>query len=134
MKVRDPHGETWRVRRRLLPWRRRVRRLSGPNIDTPALGDDPISAIIGTFLLILFIPALIVALVIAVEFLVLVLLLPVALLIRVLFGHHWTVEVRRGWTLWWHQPSGDWSESGRRIASIAELLSRGQPPPRTAAR
>lgn len=129
MKVHDPHGETWRVRRRWLPWRRRLRRLPDTGFDVPTLGDDPISAIIGVLLLILFIPVLIVALVIALEFLLLLLLLPVALLVRVAFGHHWTVEVRRGRRLWWFDSSGGWSESGRRIETIAGLISRGQPPP-----
>lgn len=130
MKVVDPKGRTWRVSRRWMPWRRRSS--IGDWWQVPngsGLGDDPISMIIGVLLLILIIPIAIVALVVALELLLLLLLLPFVVLGRVVFGRHWRVEARRGWEPVWEDEAGDWGESGRRIAAVAELIRRGELPP-----
>ncbi len=98
------------------------------------LGDDPISMIIGLIALVIFLPVFILLLVVALEFLLLLLLLPFVVLARVLFGHHWVVEARKGsWPgdLWWDAPSGSWSESGQRIDNIAGLIQQGRTPPPT---
>lgn len=132
MKVQDPTGRTWRVRRRWLPWRRRSRVpdwMDGWGFPTGA-GDDPISLLLGLLALIVVIPLLIVAVLISLELLLLVLLLPIVLLARIVFGHAWVVEVRQGWSLHWSEPSGNWSESGQRMRSIATLIQRGELPPR----
>ncbi|MFD1246643.1 hypothetical protein ACFQ3F_02470 [Nocardioides ginsengisoli] len=132
MKVRDPEGRTWRVTRRWVPWRRRLKAPdSGPLDGLNGLGDDPVSAVIGIFLLILALPFIILALVVAAEFLLLLLLIPFAALARVAFGAHWTIEARRGFTIWWDAPSGGWRESGERIAAVAQAIERGELPPRT---
>ena len=76
MKVVDPQGRTWRVSRRWMPWRRRSS--IGDWWQVPSgsgLGDDPISAIIGVFLLILLIPVVVLSVVVALEMLVLLLVL-----------------------------------------------------------
>ncbi len=132
MKVRDPEGRTWRVTRRWVPWRRRLRTPdSGPVDGLNGLGDDPISAIIAIVLLILALPFIILTLFVAFEFVLLLLLIPVAALARVVLGAHWTVEARRGFTIWWDAPSGDWRESGERIRAVAAAIQEGQLPPRT---
>lgn len=136
MKVTDPHGQTWRIRRRWLPWRKRI---STPDWVPDggrvlAIGDDPVSMFIGAISMILLIPAFIFLLLISLEFLLLLLLLPLVLLARILFGHAWVVEVRRGWSLYWDEQSGGWRESGSRIESIGGLISQGQLPPRNVGR
>jgi hypothetical protein len=130
MKVVDPQGRTWRVSRRWMPWRRKTRFGSwgdGP-VFSGSLGDDPISAIIGVVLLILFIPVLVLGLVVALEMLLLLLVLPFAVMGRMLLGRHWWVEVREGWTFAWETEGGGWSDSGRAIDQIAQGLRQGMPP------
>ncbi len=123
----------WRVSRRWVPWRRRLKGALDaiPDLGVGPLGDDPISAVIGIVLLIIALPFLVLALVAGFEFLLVLLVLPFAVLGRVLFGRHWTVEVRRGWRPWWEARSGDWQESGLRIHAVADAIRRGQVPTRT---
>lgn len=130
VKVKDPEGQTWRVTRRWVPWRRRLKgSLDGaPDLPT-GLGDDPISAVIGLIFLIILLPFLILALIAGIELLLLLLLLPFALLGRVLFGKHWTIEARRGFTICWDGPAGDWQASGIKIHEVARAIEGGHPPP-----
>jgi len=127
VKVLDESGRRWKVRRRWLPWRRRVRDVP----DTPDmwgdLGDDPISAIIGIFLLILAIPAILVVLLLLAELLLLLVLLPVFVLIRLVLPVPWTIELwtraadRRflGWHLEHEVPVRGWTASQARIGEMA---------------
>jgi len=130
VKVLDESGRRWKVRRRWLPWRRRVRDVP----DTPdvgALGDDPISAIIGLFLLILAIPAIIVVLLLLAELLLLLVLLPVFVLLRLLLPVPWTVELwtraadRRflGWHLEHEVPVRGWTASQARIGEMVDEIA-----------
>ncbi|GAB4013122.1 hypothetical protein [Nocardioides ultimimeridianus] len=133
MKVKDPSGQTWRVTRRWVPWRRRLTGMG--DVSTPldwgagGLGDDPISAVIGIILLILALPFIVLGLIVAAEFLLLLLLLPLAVLGRALFGKAWTIEARRGFEIVWDAPAGDWQASGLRIHEVADAIRRGQTPP-----
>ncbi|MGO1165498.1 MAG: hypothetical protein ACTMHL_02655 [Janibacter sp.] len=117
-----------------MPWRRRSS--TGSWGDGPqfmgSLGDDPISMVIGCLGLVLFIPFLILAIVVAFEMLLLLLLLPFAILGRMLFGSHWRVEVREGWDFAWEFEAGGWSESGRVIEHVAQGLRMGLSPWRAA--
>jgi hypothetical protein len=133
VKVRSPDRTVWRVRRRWVPWRRRLRGAldSAPDLGVRPLGDDPISAIIEIVVLIIMLPFIVLALVAGLEFLLALVLLPFAVLGRVIFGQHWTVEARRGWKPSWEAPSGDWQESGLRIHAVADAIHRGQLPPHT---
>ncbi|WP_210491229.1 hypothetical protein [Patulibacter sp. SYSU D01012] len=137
MRVEDQAGRTWRVRRRWLPWRRRIREVPdvGPDVS---LGDDPISIIIGLFLLILAIPALIVLTVLLAELVLLVVLLPVVVLLRLAagwLGFGWTIEVwarprdRRwfGWELDREEHVKGWARSRDRIRALADELRAGRP-------
>ena len=126
MKVVDPQGKTWRVSRRWLPWRRRVKADSGPDLPTGSeLGDDPISMIIGLVLLVLILPGLIVVGIALLELLLLLLLLPFMVLGRVIFGRAWQIEVRDGWTPVWDGEAGSWAESGQAIEAVATGLQQG---------
>lgn len=111
--------------RRWLPWRRRAGWDAGPDLPGVGFGDDPISMIIGLVLLVLVLPFLVLALVVALELVLLLLLLPFAVLGRVAFGRQWRVEVREGWTPVWDTAAGGWSQSGQAIEQIAEDLRRG---------
>lgn len=129
MKVKDPTGQTWRVSRRWVPWRRRLKDVLDVVPDTPVLGDDPISLVIGGIILILMLPFLLLLVVAGLEFLLLLLVLPFAILGRVLFGRHWTIEARRGWRPIWEEPAGDWAQSRQAIRDVATALERGHWPP-----
>lgn len=101
MKVKDPSGQTWRVTRRWVPWRRRLKGvLSSMPDGAGGFGDDPVSLVLGVIFLIIMIPFLVLAFVAALELLLLLLVIPFALLARALFGQHWTVEARRGFHIW----------------------------------
>jgi len=128
VKVKDPQGRTWRVSRRWVPWRRRLKGWVENAPDMPALGDDPISLVIGLVLLVLLLPLVVVALVAALELLLLLLVLPFAVLLRVVLGRHWTVETRWDFHLWWEGPGGTWRESRAAIAEVAEAIQRGEVP------
>lgn len=137
MRIIDPRRQTWRVSRRWVPWRRKVSGWSdiwGLVPDLPG-GDDPISATISTIVLILFAPIVIAAVLLtilaAVEFIAILALIPLLVLVRVLFGRHWIVEVRQGFTPWYEQAVGDWSASRKAIATFADAIRRGDLPPRT---
>ncbi|WP_193610597.1 hypothetical protein [Nocardioides lijunqiniae] len=128
MKVQDPTGQTWRVTRRWVPWRRRLKGVMANMPSGPGLGDDPVSAVIGLIFLVILLPFLVLAVVAALELLLLLLVVPFALLARVLLGRHWTVEARRGFTIWYDEPAGDWQSSALRIHSLADALRRGDIP------
>jgi hypothetical protein len=125
-------GTTWRVTRRWVPWRRRLRTIDGPDVgDGITLGDDPVSAVVGVVLLVLLLPFLVVALFVLLELLLLLLLVPLAAVVRVLLGRHWFVEVRRGWVPYYEEEAGDWQQSGERIHQLAQAIERGDLPPQT---
>lgn len=131
MTVTDPSGTTWRVSRRWVPWRRRLRDhdlpYRTPSLD--AVGDDPVSMVLGLVALVLVLPLVMISLLVALELLLLLLLLPLAVLARVVLGRHWRVEVRRGWTHVWEAPAGDWRASEQKIQEIADAITRGDLPP-----
>ena len=132
VKVRDPQGQAWRVTRRWVPWRRRLKGSLDSLPDLPVgLGDDPISVVFGMILLILLLPFLLLILVAGLELLVLLLLFPFALLGRVLLGRHWTIEARRGFRPHWEESVGNWQASGVRIHEVADAIRRGELPERT---
>lgn len=135
MKVSDPSGQTWRVSRRWLPWRRRHWDKDRLFLDdVPADGvDEPIVFVFLLALLVLALaaPIVLLALVVAAEFLLLLAFLPFAVLARVLFGKHWRVELRHGWHAWTELEGGDWQTSGLRVRDLAAAVERGEVPQRT---
>lgn len=133
MKIQDPHGQTWRVTRRWVPWRRRLRGAWERMPDLPS-GDDPVSMVLAVAMLILALPVLVLTFVAGLEFLLILLFLPFAVLGRVLFGQHWTVEARNGFTPVWEARAGSWRESRTMIQDVATVIQQGHLPPRTIAR
>ncbi|WP_026910101.1 hypothetical protein [Patulibacter minatonensis] len=124
----------WRVRRRWLPWRRRVRDIPDVPIDGGDLGDDPISAIIGIFLLILAIPAIVVTLFLLAELLLLLVLLPIFVVVRLLLPVPWAIELWSrpveqrflGWHLEHEVPVRGWAASQARIREMAQEIQSGE--------
>ena len=131
MKVTDPSGQTWRVTRRWVPWRRRLKGSLdlAPDLPVGSLGDDPISAIVGIVFLVILLPFLVLALIAGLELLLVLLVLPFAVLARMMFGKHWHVEVRRGFKPVHEVEAGDWQASGLKIHELALSLERGDTVP-----
>lgn len=129
VKVKDPQGTTWRVTRRWVPWRRKVRGVLDRMPDFPGLGDDPISAILGILFLIIMLPFLIFALIAGLELLLILLVLPFVALGRIIFGQHWTIEARLGFMPFWEESAGTWRESGEAIRNVAVAIEKGHLPP-----
>lgn len=141
MKVTDPQGQTWRVTRRWVPWRRR-----GGDPDVPDTGGDgagsdgggssgldadDLGIVLLVLLAVIILPFLLFAVFALLELLLLVLLLPFAVAGRVFFGRHWHVELRRGFTPWWEVEAGDWRASALKIHEVADDVRRGEIPART---
>jgi hypothetical protein len=124
VKVTDPAGETWRVRRRILPWRRH-RDLpgfpdwAGDLIDVP---DDPVSLILVAVILF---PVVAVLVIVFGELLLLLLLLPLVLLLRIAFRRPWEIDVLRGDMLVRTERVVGWRAAGERVQSIAAEVARG---------
>lgn len=133
MKVTSPDGETWRVTRRWVPWRRRIRDTTDrlPNLPEGGIGDDPISMILGLLLLVVLLPFLLLMLVAGVEMLIILAVMPFAIVGRVMLGRRWTVEVRRGWALHSEEQVHSWQQTGTRIRELALDIERGHAPTRT---
>jgi hypothetical protein len=133
VKVHDPFGQTWRITRRWVPWRRRRKaELRTPTDLAPSgLGEVPAGAIVFLVCLVIAIPLLVLAAIAGVQLLLLVLLAPFALLGRAAFGRNWIVEARKGYAIWWETPAGDWQASMIKIHEIADEIRIGVLPPRT---
>ena len=141
MKVRTPGGQTYRVTRRWVPWQRKSRRLSLGGFDVPVgppSGDDPISAILLVLWLVIALPIILVVVVVVlltgIELILLLAILPFAVGARVVFGRHWTVEVRRGFTPIHEERAGSWTASGVRIKELAREIESGNVPDDTITR
>ena len=128
MKVQDPDGQTWRVRRRWLPWRRKVRDVPDvPDFGSFPGGDDPISAILTVILLVVLLPVVVMFAVMLAEVLLLLLILPLWVGVRVLLGGSWPIEVLRGRTFVRTESVKGWTPSGVRMHDIAEAIRLGRP-------
>ncbi len=124
MKVLDPQGVEWVVRRRWLPWRRRVRDL--PDVDVPDVGgDDLISALLLLVVAVVLVPLVILAVLLVAEVLLLLLLLPFVLLVQVLWRGGWPLLVERAGHVEHAENVRGWSLSGRRLTELAEQVRRG---------
>jgi hypothetical protein len=136
MKVQSPDGTTWRISRRWVPWRRRVKDATDrlPDLPEGGIGDDPISLIVGLLLLIVLLPFFVLMLIAGVELVLILLVMPFAIAGRVVFGRRWTVEVRRGWQPYREEQVGDWQSTGLRIHELGADLERGQVLQRTLGR
>lgn len=127
MKVEDPAGDTWRIKRRWLPWRRKVRDVPDVPVDGFfAGGDDPIGAIFAAIGLVLLLPVIIILAVMLAEVLLLLLLLPLWLAARALLGGRWPIEVWHGKALVGTESVKGWGPSRVRMHDIAEAIRLGR--------
>jgi hypothetical protein len=92
---------------------------------------DPGHAVQGPVCLGILLQFLVLGLFAGLEFLLVLLVLPFAVLGRMLFGRHWHVELRRGFTPWWEVEAGDWQASSVWIHQVADAVRRGVLPERT---
>ncbi|MBW3669772.1 MAG: hypothetical protein KY443_11240 [Actinobacteria bacterium] len=132
--VTTPDGGRWRVGRRWVPWRFRLRKPRSPldDIELPldiAVPFDGIFVIVGVVVAALAFGLLMVPVVIAlVELTILVPLVAVGVLVRLLLRRPWIVDVERldaydraGWEV------VGWRRSGRLVTALATQLRSGQP-------
>lgn len=88
-------------------------------------GDDIISLVLNIALVVLLIPILVLALLVAAEFLLLLLLLPLWVLARSVFGTPWIVVVRRDRKVVGEESVRGWGAGGARIDQIKSVIASG---------
>ncbi|MFI2104627.1 hypothetical protein ACH436_15125 [Isoptericola sp. NPDC019693] len=130
MRVTTPGGDTFRVHRRWLPWRPRMRDVDATSSSPWDLadldGELPVVAVVllGVAVVVLL-PLVLLTLLFLGEALVLLLLLPAFVLARVAFGKPWTVEVSNGRKVVHAEPVVGWRAAGERARVLAaELQAR----------
>ena len=131
MRLTDPAGVTWRVRRRWLPWRPRRRRIDPDDAPLELAGsaDDLVIAVVVLVVLLvvaLLAPWVLMGAFLAVEVLAVVLLLPLFVLLRGLRIARWPVAVRRGRGLVWEESVRGWRGSRERMHVIATAIAGGR--------
>jgi hypothetical protein len=128
VKVQTPSGETYRVHRRWLPWRRRSSADTldwMPDFPDVDFGDDSLGLVI---IAILLIPLLVVVAFVVGEVLLLLLLLPFFVLARSVFGTPWIIEVTHKHKVVHVEAVEGWTESSQRIELLATAFRQGDPP------
>ncbi|MGC5165729.1 hypothetical protein [Luteimicrobium sp. DT211] len=127
MKIVTPAGETYRVHRRVLPWRRRIR--EKPDWDLLDAFDVPdvdhlgvLGAILLVIGIVIALPIIVLALLVVGEVLLLLLLLPLFLLARVAFKKPWIVEVTRKRKVVHAESVVGWGAAGRRARALVDEL------------
>lgn len=138
MRVVGRDGHEIVIRRRWLPWKRRI---SAKKAGDYAPDADPLDALdligaegLGLLIgLILLLPLLIVLVLVLSELFLLLLLLPLIVFARTLFGVPWTIEVSRVVSttkrkLILSEDVKGWRASGERMHELAAGYSRTPPP------
>lgn len=132
VKIVAPSGQKLRVHRRVLPWRRKVRKpewewLDGLDaFDLPG-GDElgVVGAILLVVAIILALPIIVAALFVVGELAILLALLPLFLLARVAFKQPWIVEVTAGRVVVHAEAVVGWKAAGARARALAKLIQVG---------
>jgi hypothetical protein len=137
MLVSALDGRAIEVRRRLFPWKPRLRDVDPGFVDLTGGADDPLSflglialGLVASLVLAILLPFAILA---SEILLVLVLVVPLLLLMRVFWMLPWIVEASNGDTLLGIDKVRGWRDSSERIREIAAAYARGEDPFRTAA-
>lgn len=132
MKIVTPAGETYRVHRRVLPWRRRIR--EKPDWDLASSFDVPdvdhlgvVGAILLVIGIIIALPIIVLAFLVVGELLLLLLLLPLFVLARVAFRKPWIVEVTRKRKVVHAEAVVGWGAAGERARMLADELRSAVP-------
>lgn len=132
MLVATPEGRAVEVRRRLVPWKPRLRKLDPEFLDLTGGADDPAGFLV--MIVLGIVAGLVLALVLpfavlASEFLlVLALLVPLLALARVFWVLPWIIEATNGDLLLGIDKVRGWRESSERIDEIAAAYRRGEDP------
>ncbi len=126
MKVIAPDGSEWKVGRRWLPWRARLRDTGGPDIGDFFAFDDlaglavGIAVVLLTLVVILLLPFL----VLIVELALLLVLGVVTFFSRVVLRRPWTVQARTEGTLReWKVPG--FRNAGDKVQEVAAAIASG---------
>ena len=127
MKIVTPTGETYRVHRRVLPWRRKIREKPDWDLlDALDVPDVDHLGVLGAILLVIGIivalPIIVLALMVVGEVLLLLLLLPLFVLARVAFKKPWIVEVTRKRKVVHAEAVVGWGAAGKRARALADEL------------
>jgi len=132
VKIVTPAGETYRVHRRVLPWRRRIR--EKPDWDLASSFDVPdvdhlgvLGAILLVIGIIIALPIIVLAFLVVGELLLLLLLLPLFVLARVAFRKPWIVEVTRKRKVVHAEAVVGWGAAGERARMLADELRSAVP-------
>jgi hypothetical protein len=137
VRVRDLEGNTWRVGRRWLPWRRRIRNVADWDFELPDLGGlvDDLPGFLGVLLavvaVLIMLPFVMLAIGAMIELALLLALLPLVVLVRVALRRPWTVQViAPNGSVAVAEPVVGWTASGERVAALAASLRehRAVPP------
>lgn len=125
--VLDPEGVKWTARRRWVPWRPRRKMPDEWGFGDASFtdGDDIISIVLNIALVVLLVPALVLALLVTAEFLLLLLLLPLWVLARSLFGTPWIIVVRRDRKIVSEEAVRGWGATSARIDQIKSFIASG---------
>jgi hypothetical protein len=132
MQVTTPEGRAVEVRRRLVPWKPRLRKLDPDFLNLTDGADDPVGFLV--MIVLGIVAGLVLALVLpfailASEFLlVLALLVPLLVLARVFWVLPWVIEATNGDLLLGIDKVRGWRESAQRIDEIAAAYRRGENP------
>lgn len=128
MQVIDPAGETWRVKRRWLPWRPRLREGSF-DLGTNLVGVADEGPILVFLLALVLIPVAVVLAVFLAEIAILLLLIPLFTLVRAMWVRGWPIEVWHGKQLEGVEEIRGWADSRARLLEVAESIRLGFPVP-----
>lgn len=130
VRVRDPQGRLWKVRRRWTPWRRRMRDVDPLDVlGLPDIGggSDPISVILTVIALIVLVPVIILAAIALLELLLILLLIPLVMLGRIALRRPWIVEIVGPDGHYATESVPGYGASGARVQAIAAAIAAGTP-------
>lgn len=126
MRIQDPNGRAWTVRRRWLPWRPRRR-----NFDT----SDALSALsdVGdllwfaaiVFLVLVVLPVVLLVTVLVAEILLVLLLVPIFVLVRAGLTRRWPIEVIRDGRVVRLESVKGWAASSQRLEQLRADVRHG---------
>lgn len=130
MKVVDPSGESWRVKRRWLPWRWRKRNPDDFPDVTPSLDVDDLliglAILVVMLVLAIFVPIVFVLAIAVAELFLLFLLLPLFVVLRAGRVARWPIEAWHGDQLVHAEAVRGWSNSKARMYELDDDIRLGR--------
>lgn len=131
MQVDDPSGDSWRIKRRWLPWRWRRRDPDDlVNLpDSADIGDDwviGLAIFVAILLVLVFVPLVLVLAVAVAELLALFLLFPLFIALRAGRVARWPIEAWQGDQLVLAEAIRGWGSSRLRMHELADDIRLGR--------